>query len=76
MKFRLGLFLMGLLTLLLLKLTSTAFGLINLPSDMAVLIGCVILGGSVIVGPWLYHLIFAKLMKKSITTTTENKNEA
>lgn len=75
MKFRLGLVLMGFLTLLLLKLISVSFTLINLSSDMAVLIGCLSLGIIISIGPWLYRIIYRKFMKKPINNTMETNNE-
>lgn len=63
MKFRLGLVLMGVFSLVVLKLVSVGFGWINLPSDTAVLAGIGLLGGLCVFAPVIYHLIYKKTMK-------------
>ena len=65
MKRRTGFVLLGFITLALLKLISISFGLINLPSDLAVLGGVSILAVIILFSPLLYHYIWSKLINIS-----------
>lgn len=73
MKIRLGLFLMGVLTLLLLVIIGSSFEFLNMASNLAVFFGYCIIGSLVIFSPWLYHWIWVKFIASNQSISSKEE---
>jgi hypothetical protein len=71
MKIRLGLFLMGILTLFILVIIGSSFKLLNMASNLAMFCGYCVIGSLVVFSPWLYHWIWTKFIAPNTTSSKE-----